>query len=132
MNTNKLIIVGVILLLVVVVRGSQLLFSRNKSRNNIPLGSAREYGIAGGAICPKCRRPFRLSLLDMNMGIGSKFTRCEFCGKWSVVHRLSLDELRIAEAAELADAHPDPHVSEKSETEKLKDLVDESRFTDKL
>jgi hypothetical protein len=69
--------------------------------------------------------------MALNAGIGSKFTRCIFCGKWSVVRRLSLNELRAAEAAELADAQPEQPLHEKSEAEKLKDLMDESRFTDK-
>jgi hypothetical protein len=132
MNTNRLIIIGGIILLFLVIRGGQILLTRNKPGSKVPLGAARDYGVAGGAVCPKCHRPFRLSLLDLKLGFGTKFSRCEFCGKWSMVHRLNLDELRAAEAAELADAQPVEPINEKGETEKLKELVDESRFTDKL
>ena len=132
MNNNKFIVVGVIVLLYLVFRGSQFLLTRNKPKSIVPLGSPRDYGIAGGAVCPKCHRPFHLNFLDLKLGFGTKFAPCEFCGKWSMVQRLSLDELRAAEAAELAEAQPAVPVYEKSETEKLKDLVDESRFTDKL
>jgi hypothetical protein len=121
-------VVGVILLIVL---GGQLLFFRNKTRPDLPLGTPRKYGISGGAVCPKCHRPFPLSFLALNAGINSQFTRCIFCGKWSVVRRLSLDQLRAAEAAELAEAQPEQPLHEKSETEKMKDLLDESRFTDR-
>lgn len=132
MNANRLIIIGGIILLFLVIRDGQILLTRNKPGSKVPLGAARDYSMAGGAICPKCHRPFRLSLLDLKLGFGTKFSRCEFCGKWSMVHRLNFDELRIAEAAEQAEAQPIEPINEKRETEKLMDLVDESRYTDKL
>ena len=123
-------LVGGILAVIVIVVGAQFLFFGRKSLSKIPLGEARNYGINGGAICPKCHRPFPLTLLSLNAGLG-KFTRCSFCGKWSFVRRASLNDLRAAEAAELADAQPETHIHEKTGDEKLKEMLDESRYTDK-
>ncbi len=119
--------IGLILVLVI---GSQLLFFKKKTREDVPLGSPRNYGVSGGAVCPKCHRPFALNFLAFNVGIG-KFTRCPFCGKWSIVRRSNPNQLRDAEAAELADAQPEKPLREKTEAEKMDDLLDESRFTDK-
>jgi hypothetical protein len=123
--------VGGLLVVILIVVGVQVLFFRNKTKTNLPLGAPRNYGITGGAVCPKCHRPFPLSLLSLNIGLGTKFTRCVFCGKWSMVRRASLAELRAAESAELAEAQPGTPIHEKSEAEKLKEMLDNSRFTDK-
>jgi hypothetical protein len=128
--TERYIVLGVILLIWLLVRGSQLFFSRNKM--NTPAGSPQNYGIAGGAICPKCHRPFALSLFMLKLGIGTRFTRCPHCGKWSFVQRQGLAELRAAEAAESTDAQPALPMHEKSEAGKAQTLLDDSRFTDKL
>ncbi len=128
----RFIVVGALLLIVLIVRGIQFLSVRGKPMMDLPLGAPRDYGLAGGAVCPRCHRPFRLSLLGIKLIPGIKFARCEFCGKWSVVRRLSVDELRQAEAAELAEAQPSETIREKTAEEKLNALVDDSRFTDKL
>ena len=125
-------IFGVVGLLLVLVVGSQFVFFKKKTQQDVPLGSPRDYGISGGAVCPRCHRPFALNFLAINAGISSKFTRCPFCGKWSIVRRLSLDDLRAAEAAELAEAQPEKQLHVKSDTQKLTDMLDESRFTDKM
>ncbi|MBE0696393.1 MAG: hypothetical protein IH586_05670 [Anaerolineaceae bacterium] len=127
-GNERFIILGVILLIWLAIRASQFIGPRSKS--SIPLGAQREYGMAGGSVCPRCKRPIRLSLVAIKLGLGTKLTRCEFCGKWSLVHRLRLEELRAAEAAELVDAQPREPIREKSEEEKLKDMIDQSRFTD--
>ena len=123
--------VGGLLVVILIVVGAQVLFFRNKPKTGLPLGTPRTYGITGGAVCPKCHRPFPLSLLSLNIGLGTKFTRCVFCGKWSMVRRASLAELRAAEAVELAEALPETPIHKKSEAEKLKEMLDNSRFTDK-
>ena len=125
----RFIVLGGILLVWFLVRGSQFLFTKSKA--NIPPGTPRDYGLAGGSVCPRCHRTIGLGLMAMKLGFGTKLVRCEFCGKWSVVRRLSLDELLAAEAAELTDVQPSPPIQEKSEAEKLEELVDQSRYTDK-
>lgn len=127
----RFLIIGLILIVYLVVRLSQL-FARQRKNESIPAGTAREYGLGGGAICPRCRRPFRLSLLDLKIGLGYKVARCENCGKVSVVRRIGLAELRQAEAAELLDAQAAAPAAGKSADEKLQADVDASRFTDSV
>ena len=102
-----------------------------KKQAAVQPGTERDYGMMGGAICPKCHRPIRLGLMPLKLGFGTKVIRCEFCGKWSIVRRASLSELRAAEAAELADARSGSLTPVKSEEERLKEQIDESRFTDR-
>jgi hypothetical protein len=124
---ERWILIAVILLIVFVVRGLQYLAARGKS-SGIALGAQRDYGLAGGSICPKCQRAIQLSLLSLKLGLGTRLVRCEFCGKWSMVRRRSMAELRAAEAAELAVAQPAEPVREKSAEEKLKEMVENSRY----
>jgi len=81
----------------------------------------------GGAICPKCQRPFAIHLYGINLGLG-KFDRCPYCGKWSVVRRTSLQNLRAAEEAELARAQEADRIPGMSEEEKLKKQLEDSKF----
>jgi len=126
-----LIVAAIIVLVVFAIRLAPLVFSRNRPHTHLPLGAPRDYGLAGGAVCPRCHRPSPFGLLTLNVGLGTKVARCPFCGKWSVVHRLSLAELRAAEAAELAEAQAGQPVFHKSEAEKTKEALDDSRFTDR-
>ena len=132
LGNEKYLVLGAILLIYAVIRGTLYFLSRNKAGATLAAGTARDYGILGGAICPKCRRPFALGIGAINLGFGTKFTRCPHFGKWSVARRASLDELRAAESAELADTQAGQGVPEKSEEEKLKKSVDDSRYTDGL
>ena len=95
----------------------------------MPLGTERKYGVGGGAICPKCSRPFPLRLWWLNLGF-KKIDRCPYCGKWSYIPRLSIDELRKAEAAELANAQSEQPVGFESDSDKIKKELDDSRFQD--
>ncbi len=119
--------IGVVLVVVLAAVASSMLVSRR--RGKVPLGQPRNYGIAGGAICPKCGRPFPIPLLSMNMGLG-KLTLCPNCGKWVRVQRRSLEELRAAEAAELKRAEGEAAVSEATEEEIKRRALDESRYED--
>jgi hypothetical protein len=119
-----LVVVGVAMLLAALL---PVLTSRSKV-SQLDLGAERKYGIGGGAICPKCQRPFSIPFLGMNLGF-SKFTRCPYCGKWSMVRPQSLAALRKAEQAELEWAKSDV-ASPASEDEKLRKEVDDSRFQD--
>ncbi len=107
----------------------QMLSLKKKKNTFVSPGSARTYGILGGGICPRCKRPFPLHIWGLNMLTG-KLDRCDFCGKWSIQRHHSIEELRAAETAELVDAKQNGEkVVEKSEEEKLKEMLDESRFS---
>jgi DNA-directed RNA polymerase subunit RPC12/RpoP len=118
--------------LLVVVFGAMLLsflmpmvFTRGKKLDT-PLGAERKYGFAGGAICPRCSRPFPIPFLALNLGPAHRFARCPYCGKTGLMRRRSIDELRRAEAAELKMAAPAEPVL--SEEEKLRKEIEDSRY----
>lgn len=103
------------------------LFRRGKTT---PLGAQRNYGITGGAICPKCQRPFVINFVAFNVLVG-KLDRCPHCGKWSIVHRTPIEMLRTAEQAELALDKPNqPGTAGTTEEEKQKKALDDSRYQD--
>ena len=119
-------IVGLFILIGLIAVFLPLILSKGKIAST-PLGTPRKYGIGGGAICPKCNRPFPLRLWWINLGF-KKIDRCPYCGKWSYVHPSSLADLRAAETAELAQAQPENPINGESETDKLKKDLDDSRF----
>jgi hypothetical protein len=98
-------------------------------KTTLPLGAPRRYGLMGGALCPKCGRPFALHFWSLNLG-SHRFDRCDHCGKWSLVRRVSGERLAEAEAAELKMAQPESPMPEMSSEDKLKRQLDESRFLD--
>ncbi|MGE5124543.1 MAG: Ig-like domain-containing protein [Acidobacteriaceae bacterium] len=121
-------IVGLVILMMVLAFVLPTFLNRGKGKvSALPLGSARNYGIGGGAICPKCGRPFPLRLWFLNLGF-NKIDRCPYCGKWSFVRPRSLEELRAAEAAELASAQPQVAIPGVSEADKLKKELEDSRY----
>jgi len=114
------VVFGAILLSVAV----PMLIGRGK-RDELPLGAERKYGLRGGSICPKCKRPFALPLFSMDLGF-SKLARCPYCRKMNAVRVQPLVKLREAERAELEQA--EGQVPEISEEEKLKKELDDSKY----
>jgi len=121
------IMVAVLLMMIIGI-GSQFLIMRGKN-NHLEPGTPRTYGIRGGAICPRCSRPFSRHLWAFNLG-PKMYDRCDFCGKWSLVGRASQDELRAAERAELVAAQP--NLVEKNKEDDLRRMIDESKYVDKV
>jgi DNA-directed RNA polymerase subunit RPC12/RpoP len=101
---------------------------RGGKNEELPLGAQRKYGVSGGAICPRCKRPYAMHALGLNLGIRTRLDRCPYCGKWAIVGRKSQDELRAAEVAELLQAQDAGGVPEESEEEKLRKEIDKSRY----
>lgn len=91
-------------------------------------GKSRGYGPFGGAVCPKCGKPFARHIWGLNLGAG-KFDRCPHCGKWSLVRRASPEDLAAAEALL---AEPDQGITATAEhpPDKLRKQLDESRYED--
>jgi flagellar basal body-associated protein FliL len=100
---------------------------RGGKNEELPLGAQRKYGVSGGTICPRCKRPYAMHTFSLNLGFG-KLDRCPYCGKWAMVRRKSPDELRAAEAAELLQAQNAGEVPEETEEEKLRKEIDKSRY----
>jgi len=119
-------ILGLVFIMVIVSFVLPLIFSKGKL-SALPLGTPRKYGIGGGAICPKCNRPFPIRLWWINLGL-NKIDRCPHCGKWSFVRPRSVSELRAAEEAELSQAQTGPTIGGETEAEKMKKELDDSRY----
>ena len=100
-----------------------------RKEKNLPPGTQRRYGVSGGAICPRCGRPFPRHWYAPNMLTG-KLERCPFCGKWSVVSALPLTVLREAEQKELEAAQNANHTRTLSAEERLRKELDDSRYQD--
>jgi hypothetical protein len=120
-------ILGALALVGVVVAITAVVDTRRGRKSPTSLGAARRYGLFGGAICPKCGRPFSRHWWAPNAGLG-KLDRCPHCGRWSLVRAVPLDQLRAAEAAELQTAQPANPVPELSPEEKLRRQLDDSRY----
>ncbi len=120
-------LLGIIVAVIAIVILSQVLASR-RGLAHVEPGTQRNYGIAGGAVCPKCGRPTPLHMMSINL-LAGKYDRCENCGKWSVMRRASIADLRAAEEAEAAASKP-TDLPEKSEEEKLRDMLDKSKYMD--
>jgi hypothetical protein len=118
------VIAGIILITTIV----PFLLGRGKTRS-VALGSPRNYGAFGGAICPKCGRPFARHIWGMNLVVG-KLDRCPHCGKWSIVRAQPLHVLRAAEQAELDNADTEGQLKEMSEDERLRKELENSRYQD--
>jgi len=87
-----------------------------------------EYGIAGGAVCPKCGLPFSRHGFSPNVVVG-KLERCPHCNRWSIVRRAIPEALELAEtklAAENASGLWEPE----SDEARLARQIEESRFED--
>jgi len=102
-------------------------FASSGQLKNLPPGTPRRYGMAGGAICPRCGRPFSRHVLAPNM-IAGKLERCPFCGKWGIVAAVSLARLRAAEAAELVDSQASLAPALLDPDEQLRKSLEDSRY----
>jgi len=112
------LIVGVGILTLLGTLGT-VFFARRKK---FTLG---KYGVAGGAVCPRCRFPYARSVLAPNLLVG-KLQVCPHCGKWAVVPAAAASELKNAEARLASEGSATVDVP--SEEERLKKLLDDSRF----
>ena len=117
----------VTLLIVGLVQGVLL---KGKGQTHVP-GEPRNYGMLGGTVCPKCGRPFPRHLWGIKLVVG-RLDRCDNCGKWSMTHRATADELAAAEAAEMRDVRADQQVSEGTVEPERKDSLDDSRYMDDI
>ena len=120
-----LVVFGAVLLSALV----PVLLGKGKT-SALPLGAPRNYGALGGAICPRCERPYPRHLWALNMVVG-KLDRCPYCGKWAIVRRATPAELRAAEEAELEQAREETgQAPQVSQEERLRKELDDSRYQD--
>jgi hypothetical protein len=121
-------ILGLVLLAIIVGIGGPLVFNRGKNQI-LAAGTPRNYGMRGGCICPRCKRPYVLHFFSLHIGL-HKLDRCPYCGKWALVRPRSLADLRAAESLELEQASAPGRTSASSGDEKLRKDLEDSRFQD--
>ena len=117
------VIIGVIILSV----GIPVLIGLTTGRKGMTPGAPRTYGLAGGALCPRCHRAYPRHVLSPNMLFG-KLERCPFCGKWAIVRAVPPALLAAAEEAERQALQEHVGDSPQSEEDKLRHRLDDSRF----
>nr|MBC7245051.1 Ig-like domain-containing protein [Chloroflexota bacterium] len=122
-------LLGAILGMMALSAAATYLLSGGRRRAK-PSGIPRSYGLLGGAICPKCRRPYARHWWALNMGLFTKLDRCPHCGKWALVRIASKEELAAAEATSLEQVAADKPYPSLSEEERLRRELEESRFFD--
>ena len=86
----------------------------------------KQYGVAGGAVCPRCQLPFSRSLFAPNMVVG-KLERCPHCGKWAIVRRATSQELETAEKLYSED-ETNLQLDSNAEADKLRKALDDTRY----
>lgn len=119
--------IGLVFLLVV---GFQVLISGRGNHEPLPAGAPRNYGLKGGAICPRCKRPFGLHIWSLNLVTGV-VDRCDHCGRVGFFRRAGRDALAAAERAELEGAAPASPPPTLSEEDKLRQQIEDSKYTDR-
>jgi hypothetical protein len=87
-----------------------------------------QYGTSGGAVCPRCGLPYSRHVWAPNL-LAGKLERCPHCGKWAIVPRATPQALEVAEAL-LQEGSMESGASSESEDEKLRRMIDESKFDD--
>ena len=107
----------------------QARIGKRKPTRVLQPGETQNYRVLGGAICPKCGRPFPRHLWGLNLVVG-KFDRCEHCGKWSLTVRATPEELKAAEESELSLSQPDRGLS--SRKGEVQDALEDTKYFDQL
>jgi hypothetical protein len=121
------IILGVVLIGILFSAVIPALIDRH--RHGKPPTGKQRYGFRGGTICPKCKRPFSIHIWGLNILVG-KFDRCPHCGKWSVIRRIPLEDLRGAERAGQTSKVASVPPMQLSEQDKLRKDLEDSRYED--
>lgn len=85
-----------------------------------------QYGMAGGAVCPRCSLPFSRPYLAPNLMVG-KLVRCPHCGKVSIQPAASPSRLQEAESR-FAGEIGQPVITESAGD--IEKMIEDSRFED--
>ncbi|TAK12675.1 MAG: hypothetical protein EPO32_08005 [Anaerolineae bacterium] len=86
-----------------------------------------QYGMLGGAVCPKCARPFSLTFFGLKLGF-ARLEHCPHCGKWSLVRRARPEDLEAAERLMMSSDAAGAAEMGETEADRLRRMVDESRY----
>lgn len=125
-------LVGVIVLTIVIVAVIQaFVFKRRRKQPRQP-GQARNYGLLGGTICPKCGHPFPRHVWGLNLMVG-RLDRCDHCGKWVMTQRASPTDLKAAEQAEDGEDNDQSTVfSAPTSQQEQADRLEDTKYIDRI
>jgi hypothetical protein len=119
---------SIVLPLLVVIGGFTLLGVLLPALLDRGGGRAGSYGLAGVAVCRRCRLPFGRRLLAPNL-LAGKLARCPHCGRWQIARRASRASLESAQARLAAQAGLGVMQVE-DEAGRLRRRIEDSRFED--
>lgn len=127
---NKIVlpVIGLVFGVVAVMMALQFVLLRKRPLAHIEPGTPRNYGLKGGTICKRCNRPFAFHWWAVNLMPTVHYDRCDYCGKWGVQRSYPLDVLREYERLEGQMARPAAPIPEKSEEEKLKEMMEKTKY----
>jgi len=112
----------------VVSIGIQFFMQKNANKNTkYDENGHVQYGIWGGAVCPRCGQPFSRSLFGINLE-GVRLERCPHCGKLVAARRATPNMLQAAERRSRPEIVEQAPV--KSESEKKQESYNDSKYTD--
>jgi Zn ribbon nucleic-acid-binding protein len=114
-------VILVVVVLVLLLRLASHFITRDKNGT-----LKKSHGIYGGAICPRCGRPFSRHWWAPNL-VAGKFDRCPHCGKWHFSTRATPQMLARAEESDREDEVVMP---EPDDGDALKRQLEESRYDD--
>ena len=124
-----LITIGSAILVTFIIFGIvQAIFMKGKPRRGKQPVEGRQYGLLGGTVCPKCGAPFPRHIWGLKLVVG-RLDRCEYCRKWVMTTRATLEELREAETALTANLAEENYQIPDTET---KDELDQTRYIDHI
>jgi len=123
-SVGKIIVPILVVVVVAILLASIVPILTGRRTTALAPGALRQYPL-GGAICPRCGRPFAMHIYGLNL-LASRLDRCPYCGKWSLVRHQSMEALRAAERAEVEEEKD--QVLEETEEEKLKRELDDSKY----
>ncbi len=112
-------LLGVVVVLTLLGTGGSALLGRKRE---FRLG---QYGIVGGAVCPRCTLPYARSLFAPNLLVG-KLQRCPHCGKWAIVAGASPDALAQAEERYRTEGSSDVSLSDQQA--EFQQVLHDSRY----
>jgi len=120
---------GIVVPILVIVVGISVLgillpLITGRQEKNRPIG---QYSAAGATVCKHCGLPFSRHFFAPNLLTG-KLERCPHCGKWQLAARAYGSFLTLAEERLRADRDEGVMQVEESEEEKIRRMLDESRF----
>ncbi len=123
-STVKMVVIILAILLGATLLAAAVPILTGRKTASLAPGTPRSY-LLGGAICPKCGRPFAFSIFGLRLMV-ARLERCPYCGKWSFVRGTSQDRLRAAEQSELRTAQA--QIPEASAEDNLKKELDDLKY----